>query len=160
MGPSSGIDDMKKPIILSLILLVMIGASVVYSKEKAIHRELMMLGLIPESQNFTELYLDAPPALSAARVTKGVHLNFSFTIHNLEGMGLVYPYTILISYQNGPQAELTSGEQYVADGQSATENESFVLARSAANIEVTVDLVALNQEVHFFLPNSNSEDAS
>ena len=111
------------------------------------------LKLLPLPERFTELYFTNSLLLPKEAVT-GEPITFSFTIHNLEGATISYPYSVYFVDAAGNKTVFKSSTIVVADGETVSSTISYAFLPSNLKGTVIVDLTQLNQKIDFLLSNN------
>lgn len=151
-GPASGRWII---LIFLVIILAAVMSYFIYQERVAINNEASVLKLIPTPERFTELYF-ADPATIPTSTTEGKIMSFAFTVNNLEGVTVTYPYASYFEYPNGVRVVFASGTITLADGASTTIKVAHMLKTSNLVGKVVVDLPSLNdQQIDFLLPYTN-----
>jgi len=143
--------------IIAYILLICVFVLFVLITEgnsKTVNSVLRKLNLVPITETFTELYFDDYSKLPTKSVA-GEAINFSFTIHNLEGENITYPYTVYFEYPSGQKFILKTGQAVVPNGGIGNVNVNYVFKTSNLYGKVYVRLNNLDQKINFILPSYN-----
>ena len=119
-----------------------------------LYAELNNLKLIPRSEHFTELYFENSSFLPKSTV-RGQKASFAFTIHNVEGATVVYPYIVYFEYPLGHRVTLVSDNISLADNASTTISVSHIFLESDEKGKMVVELPSQNQSIDFLVPNNN-----
>lgn len=120
-------------VIVGIILLAIVAFAVM--EKETIHAALADLKLVPLEESVTELYFndsDTLPQSSAAP------MSFSFTIRNLEGRDMVYPYVVSVRTANGTSVVLDTNTIPIGKGGAEKISESFRAPRGARAIVVAM----------------------
>jgi hypothetical protein len=110
--------------------------------------------LLPKSETFTELYFDDAESLPT-KTLKDLTVTFSFTIHNLEGQPMDYPYIVYFLKPNGDRITLASGTTELTQDEARSISVEHTFLASDRKGKVVVELVNLNQSIDFIVPNTN-----
>lgn len=138
---------------IRIILILAVIGSVAYfgnAYKSWIYRQLDNLHLIPRQEHFTELYFNNHTNLPK-KLGKGVSINFSFAIRNLEGADKTYPYIV---YFKNPQYGTTTVDRktvLVKNDEEKIINETYTFSSNTLKETLFVELTELNQEIHFAL---------
>ena len=143
----------KTPWIIAAISVTILVV-VIFLFRTAIYQEFNNLKLVPEPETFTELYFNNPNNLPKVAV-KGEKEIFSFTIHNLEGVKTLYPYSVYFLSQNGVRTIFAKGNVVINNGDSDSITVPYVFASSDEKGMVVVMLTSLNQQIDFLIPDTN-----
>ncbi|MBA3788864.1 DUF1616 domain-containing protein [Patescibacteria group bacterium] len=149
----------KSPYLLIFLILIVLAASFLYIFREAINVELNKLKLVPQREAFTELYIKDFSTLSAnlpSKIVPGTTVSFSFTIHNVEGHTMSYPYKVYVLSTNGNGTATTTvdrGQVELASDAFSTIAESYTFASSNTQTSFVIVLPQLNQSIQFFVPN-------
>ncbi len=138
----------------TLIALFVISAilAFAYVNKEAVHQTLDNLKLIPRPERFTELYFNETSALPKETVA-GKPMNFSFTVHNREGVTMNYPYIVYFEYPDGEQVIFEKGSLTLEHDQYMAVPIDHTFISSNIRGKVFVMLTSLNQYVNFLLPD-------
>lgn len=109
---------------------------------------------LPRQQIFTELYFPKASELPKT-VSIGKKLTFQFTIHNLEGKALKYPYQVYVA-TDGAKQYIDQTELSIKANTSQTITESFVMQYSATRAAVIITLPNQKEHIDFFVTSSQS----
>jgi hypothetical protein len=107
--------------------------------------------LVPQSEPVTELYLNDYLTFPD-QIVKGMTVPFSFTIHNLEGKYMTYPYGVYLQTVDGVRIAIASSSVSLADTESRKISESYTFASNSAGVTVFIELPSVGEELHFALP--------
>ena len=142
--------------ILLFILFVILAASFfLYQDKSAVYAELNSLKLIPQPEQFTELYFENSSNLPRSTVAKQP-ITFSFGIHNVEYATTTYPYEVYFEYPDGSQVDITSGIVTLPNDASTTIPVSYTFSASNLTGMIVVNLPSQdNQSIDFLLPDNN-----
>lgn len=114
--------------------------------------EWVMQAITPREETFTELYFEDHLHLPKTLKT-GVPFQLSFTIHNLEGKDMKYPVSISAISDTEPPIILPLLETSVEIDKNISKTlqvELTLPASSSAREKVQIELVDLNQSIHFW----------
>ncbi len=140
---------MTKKLAITAVIFVLI--SVIYRYRSPIYAQLNTLKLVPQEEHLTELYFNnhlSLPKLSRA----GNKISFSFTIHNLEGKEMEYPYSVYIKSGTIESPTIVdSNKILVKSGESKVISETYTFKSSPATAVVFAELTDLHQNIHFLL---------
>jgi hypothetical protein len=139
---------------ISIITVFILFVVVVEGKSNSINSLLQKLNLVPVTETFTELYFDDYSKLPTKSIAGDV-TNFTFTIHNLEGKYMTYPYTVYFEYPSGQKVTIKSGQVDVPENGYANVNVKYTFQTSNLFGKVYVKLNNLDQKINFILPNYN-----
>lgn len=131
---------------------------VAYTQRQAVQAQLDAFKLLPEPETFTELYVNNFTQLSGTlpkNIKAGESMSFSFTVHNVEGKTVVYPYVISIVDDAGSTTTIASSSVTLESGQSAVVPVEYVFRSSQRRVSVVITLSNLDQSIHFFIPTNN-----
>lgn len=138
---------MKSRIVSAALVVLALSAAYGYSERLAIVHALAQLRLIPLEESVTELYFSNTDTLPVRNTGS---LTFSFTIHNLEGRDMVYPYIVSAQFQNGESVVLDTNTIPIASGDVATIDESLTV-RSSGTAALIVTLPEQGEHIQFLL---------
>lgn len=131
---------------LFIFLILVTGIGYAWrSSALASTRKTLQTATTHRPENLTELYFTSPQTIPRTYIS-GEALPVSFTIHNLEGVGMKYGYQIAV---NGVVS--VSGTVSAHDGETRTTQSSIQFPGSDQRVEVEVKLINNNQAVHFWL---------
>ncbi len=146
----------KRKITFSIIFFSALVAVCVflYVFRSNVWAEMDNLKLIPIPEKFTELYFNDYSTLPKKSVAKEL-ISFSFTIHNMEGATITYPYDVYFKYPDGSRVMFASGTTTIGDGDYQIINASHTWISSNLQGQVVAELTQKNQAIDFILPNNN-----
>ena len=144
----------------------MVGATVAIvllalANQNTIKSGLTQLKLLPEPERFTELYFNDYAAFAGKlpkTIAKGETISFSFTIHNLEGKKMNYPYVVYMVDGTFHATTTIQQKAVLLDDNASTTipvTYTFRSANPPAQETVFISLPDQNLELHFFVPNKN-----
>ncbi len=131
-----------------LALLIVIGAVVLVANKPAVIAQMNDWKLLPQDEPFTELFLNNHLDLPK-EIVKGQTVSFSFTIHNLEGKTMTYPYVVYLKTDGGYQIPIAHDSVTVNNKQARTIVESYTFKNADQNVTVFIELSGVNQNLHF-----------
>jgi hypothetical protein len=149
--------------VITIIIIILVVGIISYALNAgavnaAIYNELNALKLIPEPEQFTELYFQNSSNLPRETIANEP-ISFAFTIHNVESTSTVYPYVVYFQASDGTNTTpvvFTTGLVTLADNASTTITVTHTFASASTTGEVVVDLPSLNdQSIDFLLPDTN-----
>ena len=143
----------SKRIIITLILVI-IGAILIYIGRTQIYTEMENLKLIPEPEHFVELYFTNPLAIPHAAVPN-VQQPLAFTLHDVGGSTTTYPYEIYFEHTDGTRDPLATGNITLGGDETRSITVTYTLTGAETQGEVVVTLTSLNQQIDFHLPDAN-----
>lgn len=136
------------------LLVVLVVAIFFYTERESIHVQLDKWKLIPRPERFTELYLENHADLPRS-VVAGQIVPFSFTVHNLEGKTMEYPYEVYALAQNESEQQTIGRGNIILDHDAAkTIESSFVFPENQKKTTIFIVLPTLDQEIHFILSSN------
>jgi hypothetical protein len=148
-------SKLPKIIILLIIVVFFAGGVFLYQGNTALAEKILTnLKITPEPETFTELYFEDFNSLPKQSLA-GHALNFTFTIHNLEGVSKYYTYVVYFEYSTGEKTILKQGSIIVDNNDYRSVNVNYVFKASNLKGKVVVNLANLNQQIDFILPNNN-----
>ncbi len=112
----------------------------------------MKLSPIPE--RFTELYFNDYGSLPA-RTTAKEFVPFSFTIHNLEGVMMTYPYSVYFQYPDQSRVLFGNGTTTIDNNASEIITIGHTFISSRLHGKVIVEILGTNQHIDVLFPNTN-----
>lgn len=129
-----------------LVFLASLAGVTMYVAWPSINASLHELKVIPADEPLTELYFNDVETLpqSAAQT-----LIFSFTIHNMEGKDMIYPYVVLAQFPDGRLVELDRNAIPIAEGDAVSIPETLRL-KATGKVRIIVELPEA-QRVSFLL---------
>jgi hypothetical protein len=150
--PSTELSPQKNRKWHIILLFIFLGAiAICYVERELVYRQLDEWKLIPRPERFTELYLENHSAIPQT-VVPGQTVPFSFTVRNLEGEAMEYPYEIYALAENDTERRI------VARGNLWLEHDGVKVVESAYSfpidqkrVTVFVELTDLHQQIHFIL---------
>ena len=136
-------------VIVALAVLFLISLYQSYNREGWFYAFLEREQFIPHQEAFTELYFTEPELLPAT-IAKGDKVAFSFTIHNLEGHAMAYPYDVfIVPSATTSSVTLTSGTSTLASGERTNITVQLSFAKSLGRSDVVVRLPESGKEIRF-----------
>jgi hypothetical protein len=142
----------KKILIPACTIVVIAALLIIFNAP--VSQALSAWNFTPKKETYTELYFNNPENLPKSIVT-GEKMRFSFTIHNVEGTQVTYPYTINFVESNGHTVPISKKTITLADGASQVIAVSVSTISSNEKGHMVVTLTNLNQSIDFILPNNN-----
>lgn len=118
-----------------------------------IKQQLVNVKLIPQPERYTELYFENHLNLPKKSVA-GESIRFAFTVHNLEGQKLNYPYVVYFRYEDGSRYVMRRGNISLEHNQSKTTVISYTFNTSDLDGKVVVELVDLKQDINFSISSN------
>lgn len=110
--------------------------------------------ILPQKEGVTELYLDNYADLPK-QIVKGQTVPLTFTIHNLEGNEMTYPYVVYLYTEDGARIPIASSTVTLADNQSGVYSGSYTFTSSVPSaVTVFIELPSVGEELHFVLPSN------
>ncbi len=151
-------NRIKKYILIFIILfIVTMAIYILYAYgpviRSVLYKQLDKFHLIPKPERFTELYFENHTDIPK-EMAKGKTILFSFTIHNLEGKDMEYPYAVYFKNNYGT----TTVEKNIAlvkDNEYKTITESYTFKSMSKGETLYVELTDQHQELHFALSSAN-----
>lgn len=133
--------------VVALFFLIFLHQS--YTSEGWFYSFLEREQFIPHQEAFTELYFTDSAALPAT-IVKGDKVAFSFTIHNLEGHAMAYPYDVfVVPSTTTSTVMLASGTSTLANGERTNITVQLSFAKSLNRSEVVVRLPESDKKIRF-----------
>lgn len=134
------------------LILAVVGSMAYFGNayKTSIYKQLDDLHLIPRQEYFTELYFNNHTNLPK-KLAKGVSINFSFAIRNLEGKDKEYPYIVYFKNDKYGTTTLDLKTVLVKDNEEKIINETYTFSSKTLKETLFVELTELNQEIHFAL---------
>jgi hypothetical protein len=142
----------KKILISASVIIIVAALLIVFNTP--ISKALSAWNFAPKKETYTELYFNNPENLPKYVVTGG-KMQFSFTIHNVEGTQVTYPYTINFVESNGQKIAISKKTVTLADGASKVFTVTVSTIKANENGHMIVTLTNLNQSIDFIIPNDN-----
>lgn len=105
-----------------------------------------------QSETFTELYFEDSANLPSVVVPKHPYL-FQFTLHNLEGKNMEYPYEVYVEIGQ-ERLILDKGTVFLNKNAYATIPENFATTNVWPRSEIVVNLINTNQQIDFWIEGS------
>jgi len=109
--------------------------------------------LIPRRERFTELYFDDHVNLPK-QIQKGEKIDFSFTIHNLEGERRWYSYIVYFKSQDGQITNIEEKSVFLEDGELESIKESYAPTLEDNKGGIFVELKNPQQGIDFLLSDN------
>jgi len=105
---------------------------------------------IPQQETFTELYFENHLHLPT-RFSNSQSQPFSFTIHNLEGKDMIYPYEFSLRSPNKKKEVLDTRVVVIKNNEKKTITEIVPSIYEQDRSEVVVTLLNKNQQIDFWM---------
>jgi hypothetical protein len=105
-----------------------------------------------QAETFTELYFEDNLHLPSQVIPKRPYF-FQFTLHNLEGKDMEYPYEVYIEVGQD-KLLFDKGTLFVQENGYKTIQERFAITDILRKGEIVVDLVNENQHIDFWIQKS------
>ncbi|MDO8741964.1 MAG: DUF1616 domain-containing protein [bacterium] len=134
-------------------LLVVVIAIALFTHQSAVVAQLNEWKLFPQAESFTELFLNNHLDLPK-QVEKGQTVQFSFTIHNLEGKTMTYPYVVYLKTDGGYRIPIARNSVTLAHKESRLIKESYTFKNPKQKVTVFIELSGMSQNLHFRLPSA------
>jgi len=152
-----------KRIIISLIIITLAVGAVFLSWKAYQNRQMLTQTFISavsiKPEAFTELYFQDNEHLPK-KITNNTQFmllhptlalfTFQFTVHNLEGKNMTYPYEVF-TMVNKTKTVIDKGLLVVKSNQYLTTSESFSAPKVFPDTEVIVNLTGKNQIISFWM---------
>lgn len=129
-----------------LFVLASLAVVTVYAAWPSIYASLGDLRVIPSDEPLTELYFNDVESLPESTARP---LTFSFTIHNMEGKDMIYPYVVSAEFADGSATVLDRNTIPIAEGDAVRIPETLRLDVSG-KARIIVELSA-KQHISFLL---------
>ena len=139
----------KKNVITSAVVALVLIFLLLVLKRNAVIGELNNLKLLPQSENFTELYLLNHQTIPYT-ITPDKEVSFQFVIHNLENKDVNYPYEVFLMI-DGKKQPLVKNSIFIKNNQAKTIKESLSANYPTKRFEIAVILVNKNQSIDFWV---------
>lgn len=154
MGNTS--DSKSNTLQNSIITILILSALMFVANDQKdnIYNVMNKFKLIPQPEQFTELYFDNASLLPKEIVNNALS-PFSFTVHNMEGVTTSYPYNVSFLYSSGRRVIVASSTIMLANNASTTISVPRTYHQSNDKGRVVVELTSLNQSIDFLIPNMN-----
>ncbi|MDB5238936.1 MAG: hypothetical protein JWO00_271 [Candidatus Parcubacteria bacterium] len=141
-------------VVITILITILCVVLLLYIERDLVYAKLKDWKLVPQPEHFTELYFNNYDDLPK-RSVKGFTAAFSFTIHNMEGATMTYPYKVYFEYSSGRITPFVEGSITLADGESYATTTTHVFETTDLQGKVIVAIPTLNQEIDSILPNNN-----
>jgi hypothetical protein len=141
-------------IIVAYLFIFLFFYLILVNFETEIKSKLYELKMLPIRERFTELYFN-DPILPHSIINKE-NIQFSFTIHNLEGKDMKYDYSVYYKSESGRILNIASGRKALKDGDNVSLAVNFsgtMEGMSDDNGAIFVELPQYDQSIHFILLN-------
>jgi hypothetical protein len=102
-----------------------------------------------QPETFTELYFDDNLDLPSKVIPRHPYF-FQFTLHNVEGKDMEYPYEVYVEIGQD-KLIFDKGMVLVKQNDYKTIHESFAAASVLPKSEIIVDLINKNQQIDFWI---------
>lgn len=129
-----------------IVFLVSLTAVTIYAAWPSINASLHTLKVMPADEPLTELYFNDIESLPQSATRS---LEFSFTIHNLEGKDMIYPYAVLAEFPDGRVTVLDRNTIPIAQGDAVRIPETLRL-KASGKVRIIVELPD-TQRISFLL---------
>jgi hypothetical protein len=136
--------------VAGFVIIVVLGTFL--AGTPLVHAQLENLKLLPQPEHYTELYFNDPSALPSTVPLASIA--FSFTIHNVTGQAMVYPYTVSLVTSPTTTEVISSGSEQVNAGQTVAVPAVVSVSKTVKSGEVVVTLVNQKQSIDFWLGNT------
>jgi hypothetical protein len=152
VGPKNHLYNKRKPVHFvgkGLFLVVFVGLaiySIFYVWSWSISTSKAQL------ETFTELYFEDYLHLPS-KVTPKHPYSFQFTLHNLEGKDMEYPYEVYIEVGQN-KLIFDKGTIFVKENDYKTIQERFATAGVLPKSKIVVELINKNQQIDFWIQGS------
>ena len=148
------IPSHHRRVLIFVLLSLIVAVVLIATYRDAIYNELDRLKLVPQPERFTELYFDNYAALPKKTLANQPIL-FAFTVHNLEGITTTYPYSVYFIDANGIRTSIDKNSVTIPDNATTSVTVGYTFKTSNLTGQVVVNLLNLNQQIDFILPNTN-----
>lgn len=141
--------------LLLFLAVLVVGAGVwMFTHQSAVVAKMNEWKLLPQDELFTELYLNNHLDLPK-EIAKGQTVSFSFTIHNLEGKSVKYPYVVYLQTDKGARISIAHNAVTLADKESKIINEEYTFKTQITKpVTIFIKLPNTGESLHFFLPST------
>ncbi|MEK7643586.1 MAG: DUF1616 domain-containing protein [Patescibacteria group bacterium] len=136
-----------------LVILVVVAVVVLVANKPTVIAKLNDWKLLPQEESFTELFLNNHLDLPK-QVEKGQTVQFSFTIHNLEGKTMTYPYVVYLKTDGGYRIPIARDSVTLSNKQVRTVGESYTFKNSNQKVTIFIEFLGRGQNLHFRLPST------
>jgi hypothetical protein len=134
-----------------LIFFIVAGMIVfLYGQKNIISAQFYKWKLIPQSENFTELFFDKHYRIPKTVVAQDT-VPFSFVVHNVEERTMDYVYEVYAVSEEGQQMMLDQGNVTVANDEYKTIDETYRVPKTIRQTTIFIELPELKQKIHFLL---------
>lgn len=144
----------SKLVLFFLLAFVVLGVCA-YQYRVALTAELDSLRLLPREETFTELYVNDFATLAKnlpTSIAPKKSILFSFSVHNLEGRHMSYPYAVYIVDQATGTTTIDQNVLEMKDGVTKSLTEKYTFHATSTGATVYVHLLKPDQSIHFFVP--------
>ncbi len=136
-------------VIFAVAVLFLISLYRSYDRRGIVYAFFLQEQFIPRPETFTELYFTEASSLPAT-IAKGDTVSFSFTIHNLEGHSMSYPYEVfVVPSSTTTTVMLTQGTSTLAFGERTNITVQLSFAKSLNSSQVVIRLPESGKEIRF-----------
>lgn len=136
-----------------LAILLVVVVLVLAANKPAVIAKLNDWKLLPQEEPFTELFLNNHLDLPK-QIEKGQTVQFSFTIHNLEGKTTTYPYVVYLKTDGGYRIPIARNSVTVNQKQSIVITKSYTFKYANQKVTIFIELPDKKQSLHFRLPST------
>jgi hypothetical protein len=133
-------------LICAAVVIAMAAGDALFHSQ-LVHAQLQSWKLIPTSEQFTELYFDNNLSLPTTLTSQS--LQFDFSVHNVTGQSVVYPYNVVMTDAHGKQTILTTGSLDLPSGQVATVPVIATVPTGTLAAEISVSLPVQQESIDF-----------
>lgn len=139
----------KRNIISAAVIILVLSLSLLVLNRSVLANKLTDLKLLPESEDFSELYLVNHQTIPYS-IAPDKELSFEFVIHNLENKDMNYPYEVFILV-DGKKEPLVINSIFIKDKQSKTIKQSLSASFPSKRFEIGVTLIEKDQSIDFWV---------
>ena len=139
----------KRNIVTLAVIVLVLSLGLLVLNGKAIANKLTDLKLLPQSENFTELYLLNHQTIPYT-ITPNKEVSFEFAIHNLENKDMNYSYEVFIQI-NGKNQPLVKNSIFIKENGTKIIKQSLSANFPSERFEIGVILVNKNQFIDFWV---------
>jgi hypothetical protein len=144
---------LKKILVFFICVLIILGVFPMFVGKDTIYVKTYESLLERKSQSFTELYFEDYSQLPKKVSTTGA-IDFTFFIHNKEGITTTYYYYVYFVSIKGKKVGLASGSIDLANEDSKNIKVDYVFPDPNQTGRIVVELTNLNQKIDFLIPRN------
>ena len=135
----------------SVLLLSVLAVILGYTFQNPLYTNLEKIGLRAAHTPLTELFFTDYLALPAT-IQAGQTVSVDFTIRNVEGTDMQYPYTVYLITTGGRRIEVANGITEVANEKVAAVHTSYTFKSNSLPVTFYVELSTSGKRISAVVP--------